>query len=196
MTVFPPGRTLVLLKEQIMDTCGSGPKRSDTAVVFCWYDGFPDPDEIAAFFTRNAGSTYISHTDIQWGRALDAQRWSPDLHRKIADLAIQAKGRGGGTSPGIRLVTAKAGHGLAGIAFLTARPDADRPYAILEDLLVGSDHRGMGIGSSMLQWVRDQCRLAGIEKMFLESNLGNERAHALFHRLGFTPLSVVMSCDL
>ncbi|PQA72447.1 hypothetical protein C3731_16215 [Brucella oryzae] len=184
------------MKEQIMDRCVSSRSQPDETVLFGWYDGSPDPDEIAAFFARNAGSTYISHTDIQWGRALDAQRWSPDLHRKIADLAIEAKGRGNERSPGIRLVTARTGPALAGIAFLTARPDADRPYAILEDLLVGSDHRGRGIGSSMLQWVRDQCRLAGIEKMFLESNLGNERAHALFHRLGFTPLSVVMSCDL
>lgn len=179
-----------------MDTSTSGRSQPGETAAFGWYDGAPDPDEIAAFFARNVGSTYISHTDIQWGRALNAQEWGPDLHRKIAGLAVQAKGRDGETSPGIRLVTAKTGHTLAGIAFLTARPDADRPYAILEDLLVCRDHRGKGIGSSMLQWVRDQCRLAGIEKMFLESNLGNERAHALFHRLGFTPLSVVMSCDL
>ncbi len=179
-----------------MDSSKNRYQPAESMVVFSWYDGSPNPDEIADFFARNAGSTYISHTDIQWGRALDSQTWSSNLHRKIADLAVQSIEHSGATMSGIRLATARTDHSLAGIAFLTTRYDADRPYAILEDLLVCKDHRSEGIGSSMLQWVRSQCRMDGIEKMFLESNLGNERAHTLFHRLGFTSLSVVMSCDL
>ncbi|MBJ6133627.1 GNAT family N-acetyltransferase [Ochrobactrum sp. Q0168] len=165
-------------------------------VDFGWYDGKPDPKHIAGFFASNVSPTYISHTDIQWGRASGVGQWSPDLHEKIMGLVIQTKGSGQRERSETRLAIAMQDAALVGIAFVTVRRDGACPYAILEDLLIGQSVRNQGIGSAMLNWVRDECRVGGIRKMFLESNLDNKRAHALFHRLGFQSLSVVMSCDL
>ena len=48
----------------------------------------------------------------------------------------------------------------------------------------------------IMQWILDHFRRAGLKRAFLESGSGNERAHHLFERIGFSALSVVMMKDL
>jgi GNAT superfamily N-acetyltransferase len=198
LTTASPATEAVPFQENNMISSGKSSFPEAEDVIFGWYDGQPDANDVAEFFVSNVSPTYISHTDIQWGRASGIGQWSPGLRENIEKLAIQAKGNecAGSARSGISLAIAMKNHTLVGIGFVTVRLDAACPYAILEDLLVSKSSHGKGIGSSMLNWVRDQCRAGGIRRMFLESNLDNKQAHALFHRLGFQSLSVVMSCDL
>ncbi|MDH7786827.1 N-acetylglutamate synthase-like GNAT family acetyltransferase [Ochrobactrum sp. 19YEA23] len=198
LTTLSSTTEAVLFQENNMISSGKGSPSQAENVIFGWYDGQTDAKDVADFFSANVNPSYISHTDIQWGRASGVGQWSPDLRENIMELIGQiSTGKSARpTSSGIRLVIAMKNATLVGIAFVSVRCDAACPYAILEDLLISHNMRDRGIGSSMLNWVRDQCRAGGIRRMFLESNLDNTRAHTLFHRLGFQSLSVVMSCDL
>ncbi len=56
---------------------------------------------------------------------------------------------------------------------------------IVEDVAVGPDHQGKGIGRAMMQHALEECRLAGCYKMTLSSNLKREGAHRFYDSLDF-----------
>ncbi len=171
--------------------------QSAADIRFGWFQDETLADDIARFFTENTGKSYISHTDIQWGRALSAECWSPSLHDNIALLAQKAaEHKKQNKTSAIWLATAIQGSNLAGIAFVTLRRDALTPYITLEDVIIKEPLRSHGTGSALINWVCGQCRNLGFRQVFLESAVGNIRAHILFHRHGFETLSVVMSRDL
>ncbi len=167
-------------------------------IQFSWSSVDNEAEAIARFFVDNTGTAYISHTDIQWGRAASSDCWSPSLHSKIADLAAEAaKNRQAHqTASGIWLAKVMQNTGLLGIAFVTLRQNAATPFVILEDLIIRRDTRSHGIGSSLISWICQECHSLGFHQIFLESAIGNERAHALFRRQGFETLSVVMSRNI
>jgi GNAT superfamily N-acetyltransferase len=57
--------------------------------------------------------------------------------------------------------------------------------AWLEDLVVRPDRRGQGIGRGLLAHAAAQARADGVLRITLLTDPGNERAHALYHSLGF-----------
>ena len=46
--------------------------------------------DVARFFVAHADPAYISHAELQGGRALGPGRWSPDLEARIAREAARA----------------------------------------------------------------------------------------------------------
>jgi ribosomal protein S18 acetylase RimI-like enzyme len=100
------------------------------------------------------------------------------------------------TTAAIWAASATVNSALKGIAFVTVRADAATPFAIIEDLIVKNDARDCGIGSSFIEWIIEEFQGLGLRKVFLESAINNQRAHNLFHRHGFTTLSVVMARDV
>jgi N-acetylglutamate synthase-like GNAT family acetyltransferase len=46
-----------------------------------------------------------------------------------------------------------------------------------------------------MKWIIARAMDAGINRIFLESGLGNDRAHGFFEHLGFHQVSVVMMAD-
>ena len=97
---------------------------------------------------------------------------------------------------GIRLATLSREGRLVGLAFVAFSRSARVPYATLEDLLIAPEERGRGSGKSFVEWIVDQCRSAGIRRLFLESGAGNHRAHDFFAREHFRQVSIVMMRDL
>jgi ribosomal protein S18 acetylase RimI-like enzyme len=57
--------------------------------------------------------------------------------------------------------------------------------ALFEDLVVAPEHRKRGIGASLLKHVIAQARAEGVLRMTLLTDMQNERAQALYRRLGF-----------
>jgi len=171
---------------------------NQNTILFNWCSDETEADPVGRFFVENAGNTYISHTDIQWGRATDPDSWSPTLQGQIASLAREAMRNrcSDKTNSAIWVACATEYSALKGIAFVTLRTDAATPFAILEDLIVKSDARDCGIGSSFMDWIIAECQGLGLRQVFLESALHNERAHKLFHRHGFRSLSVVLARDI
>lgn len=58
--------------------------------------------------------------------------------------------------------------------------------ALFEDLVVHPDYRGRGIGTALLAHVVERARTDGILRLTLLTDGDNERAQALYRKLGFT----------
>jgi len=57
--------------------------------------------------------------------------------------------------------------------------------ALFEDLVVAPDQRKRGIGAALLKHVIEQARAEGVLRITLLTDMQNERAQALYRRLGF-----------
>lgn len=153
-------------------------------------------DAVAALFVAHADPSYISHSELQIGRATDLGTWAADLDERVRRLAVRAAVTPQDAEDGIRLATLSREGRLVGLAFVAFSRSACVPYATLEDLLIAPEERGRGSGNSFVEWIVDQCRSAGIRRMFLESGAGNHRAHDFFAREHFRQISIVMMRDL
>ena len=57
--------------------------------------------------------------------------------------------------------------------------------ALFEDLVVAPEHRKRGIGEALLKHVVAQARAEGVLRMTLLTDMQNERAQAMYRRVGF-----------
>jgi GNAT superfamily N-acetyltransferase len=57
--------------------------------------------------------------------------------------------------------------------------------ALFEDLVVAPEHRKRGIGASLLKHVVEQARADGVLRITLLTDMQNERAQAMYRRVGF-----------
>jgi len=151
--------------------------------------------ELADFFARHVGPAYISHSELQGGRALSPTEWRPKLRDILrAEMAPRLVGAPGPDDKPIAV--AEDGGGVVALAYVAFAASAPVPFAIVEDLIVSPATRGRGIGKAVLDWIAAEARARGIRRLFLESGINNERAHAFFEREGFRPTSVVMMREL
>jgi ribosomal protein S18 acetylase RimI-like enzyme len=67
--------------------------------------------------------------------------------------------------------------------------------ASLEDVIVAPAARGCGIGTALLRYVIEQARTEGVLRITLMTDMQNERAQALYRKLGFA-LSPMMPMRL
>lgn len=59
------------------------------------------------------------------------------------------------------------------------------PSGVVEDVVVGAEHRGQGIGQLMMNHTLELCSRAACYKLTLSSNLQREAAHGFYESLGF-----------
>jgi ribosomal protein S18 acetylase RimI-like enzyme len=57
--------------------------------------------------------------------------------------------------------------------------------ALFEDLVVAPEHRKRGIGEALLKHVVSQARAEGVVRITLLTDMQNERAQAMYRRVGF-----------
>ena len=62
--------------------------------------------------------------------------------------------------------------------------------ALFEDLIVHPDYRGLGIATALVRFVIDEARRRGVLRLTLLTDMQNERAQALYRRLGFADSSM------
>lgn len=60
------------------------------------------------------------------------------------------------------------------------------PYALIVGLVVHEDHRGRGIGETLVESAAEWARRNGYETLRVRSNTVRVRTHAFYERLGFT----------
>lgn len=167
---------------------------SDPAIGWCH-----DPARVAeavGFFVENVDPKYISHGEMQGGRAVSPTAWSPALPEKIGrEIAAMIAPAPDESSRSRALALAQYGGEIAALAMVgfVRQPSS---YAVLDDLIVGRNRRGLGLGEKMLHWIEQECRARGVERLFLESGVGNGAAHRFFERQNFTVTSHVMMKEL
>lgn len=138
---------------------------------------------LAAFFTTNVSTCYISHTELWSGRALNFAHWSPRLKR-----VIEKEFRETFRDRAKRIAVIERNGELAGLAVVV---DLGR-YALLEDIVIRREHRGCGVGRALVRWIFAELRTAGKASVFLESGGRNVAAHRFFRHQGFRRISISM----
>jgi len=108
--------------------------------------------------------------------------FSPDNAKQGAALqailADPAKGR---------IFVARDGREVVAMASLlyTISTAEGGKAALFEDLVVAPDHRKRGIGEALLKHVIAHARAEGVLRITLLTDMQNERAQAMYRRVGF-----------
>ena len=187
----PAGRIRRLSTDHIMcsivsllSPAGDAPVRAPKPVVR-WLsrsDRSPIPS-LARFFAANVSTCYISHTELWSGRARDFAHWVPGLTR-----VIQKELRETFRDRGKRIAVIERDGELVGMAVIV---DLGR-YALLEDIVIKRERRGVGVGRALVRWIFAELRTAGKSSIFLESGGRNVVAHRFFQKQGFRRVSIQM----
>jgi GNAT superfamily N-acetyltransferase len=126
--------------------------------------------------------------------SLDDPREDPDAlaRYETAFAAIDA-------DPRQTLLVAEADGAVVGTATVIIVPNLShvgRPYAVVEDVVVDSAHRGNRLGEALMRRCIDTAREAGCYKLALTSNRRRPEAHRFYERLGFTATHLGFRMDL
>ncbi len=164
------------------------------SVVISWATRNSDVEALVRLFVDNTDSVYISHGEIQGGRAVSIGEWATDLERVLANEFSGILDGSPSGSSWRGLLTAADGGKHVGLMVVSATKECKgRPYATLEDIVVAKDARGRRIASLMLAAFEQHLRTEGIFQIFLESSIQNTGAHKVLSHLGFEACSVVMA---
>jgi ribosomal protein S18 acetylase RimI-like enzyme len=87
-----------------------------------------------------------------------------------------------------RIFVAREGERVVAMASLlyTISTAEGGSAAMFEDLVVHPEYRRRGIGASLLKFVIEEAKKHGVLRITLLTDMQNERAQALYRRLGFT----------
>ncbi|HEX7863378.1 MAG TPA: GNAT family N-acetyltransferase [Variovorax sp.] len=162
-----------------------------------WCNDPAKEQAIVELFMKQLSPRYISHSELQEQRAVALGEWRADLPEVLSAQVRHALVQPAATSSTL-IATAHDGGALAGIAFVSIDEArlASRAFATLDDLVVDASRQGTGVGRLMFDWVCAELRLRGIQRLFLESGIGNEDAHGFFETRGCMPVSITMLKEL
>ncbi len=171
----------------------SRPLSSDIEIDWCTDPALAGP--LASFFVESVDPSYISHGEIEGGRATAQGCWASDLEARIRrelELALAPKAH----EPAKRIALARRGQAILALSVVSLH-DPGRPrYAVIEDLVVTRDERGRGLGAAVLAFTESWLRATGVRRVLLESGVENQQAHEFFARHGFVTCSVTMLKEL
>jgi GNAT superfamily N-acetyltransferase len=108
--------------------------------------------------------------------------FAPDPRKQRAALSAIVGDRNIG-----RIFVAREGERLVAMATLlyTVSTAEGGRAALFEDLVVLPECRGRGIGQALLGHVIAEAKKEGVKRLTLLTDGGNERAQALYRKLGF-----------
>jgi ribosomal protein S18 acetylase RimI-like enzyme len=100
--------------------------------------------------------------------------------------------------PHSRILLAKQDHETIGMLSISMRRTAlhPAPSALIDELIVAEEHRGKGIGSSLLTAAIDMCRQIGCCEVEVSTEMSNENARAFYTASGFRGEAILFEMDL
>lgn len=122
------------------------------------------------------------------------RRTDPAAGADCLAAALQRVERTGGIA-----LVAEQDARVVGHLFLTFETDAEyvreplRPYAYVSELYVRAEARGRGIGQALLLEAERQATARGVGRLMIGVLAGNERAEALYRRMGFAAHAIEMA---
>ena len=120
------------------------------------------------------------YVELADGR-VDALPAGPDEVRRLVEELCTEAGR--------RLLVAELEDGQLGgtadVTIVTNLTHAGRPWAVVENMIVGSRHRRSGVGRALMDEAVRQARQAGCYKLQLMSGKHRVEAHEFYERVGF-----------
>lgn len=111
------------------------------------------------------------------------------------DIELQALGLGAiieGDGIGDIMVAKDAGQiiGMVNLLYTISTALGSR-VAILEDMVVAPQSRGLGVGSALLKYAIDFAKQKGCKRITLLTDNDNEAAHGFYQQHGFTESSML-----
>lgn len=166
-------------------------------LVMQWCDRSTDPHSLAEFFVRHVTLDYVSHVEIQLGRARTDGTWSenllPLLVEEFSSILSPQETRGNQ----FRAFSGFENDELVCMGIVAFRGQGGaNAFAIIEDFIVHSEKRSAQLGSKALEWIETSIRELGITTLFLETGTANLLAQSFFRRRGFRPTSIVFHKEL
>ena len=70
------------------------------------------------------------------------------------------------------------------------------PSALIDEFIVMEEHRGKGVGSSLMTAVIDKCRQIGCSEIEVSTETSNEEARAFYVARGFSGDAILFEMDL
>ena len=122
-------------------------------------------NDIVDFFIRHTSPEYISHGEIQCGRAVDSKTWSPKL-KKVLTEEFEYSISQESILEKENVIIAELDNELVGVMLIERFSEGGAPYLILHDIVVSSAHRGQGIGETMLQWLETEMKKKNVRQIF------------------------------
>ena len=99
---------------------------------------------------------YISHSELQEGRALSPNQWSPNLLVTLKKSVINHLNNHSDTNGKGALATAKIGGEVVALMQISYGESPHCKFVIIEDLVVKPILRNTGIGNKFLNWLHDE----------------------------------------
>ena len=165
----------------------------DSTIEINWIRDTTEIEEYVDFFIKNTTENYISHGEIQFGRATSANEWSKNLKSKLIsdfNTVVENEKRG-------NLISAHTQDNiLVGLILLEYFDSPNGVYATLADIVVADAYRKNGIGNQMVNWVFKEVEKKNITNLYAESNINNISAHNFLTKHGFNTISKVLKKDL
>jgi len=155
-------------------------------------------ERVIELLVSEAGPEYASHSDLMEGRAEKPGKWAPDIEQVLAQefesLELSDSAFAG---PGTRIAVATNGSQLVAFAVVAhvlvdAGPEKQIRFGRIDDIIVRPEFRSAGVGTALMAWVETRLSEGGVTRLFLESGIGNQRAHEFFARCGFNQVSLTM----
>ncbi|PWN71550.1 N-acetyltransferase [Chryseobacterium phosphatilyticum] len=145
-------------------------------------------EELVDFFITHKTDSYISHSEIMYGRAIDSQHWNPDL-KAVFTAQLMNDYDYDGTSKLNILIAENENGEIAGMLVFNIINSPFKKYAVLEDMLLNQSLRGQSLGSKLLEEVIQESKNWNISFIMLESGVNNHGAHHFFEKYGFQKVS-------
>lgn len=144
--------------------------------------------ELVDFFIAHKTDSYISHSEIMYGRALDSHHWNPDLRAVFTEQLMTDYDYN--ESSKLNILVAENDNGdIVGMLVFNVINSPFKKYAILEDMLLDQTVRGQSLGSKLLEEVIRESKNWNVSFIMLESGVDNHGAHHFFGKYGFKKVS-------
>jgi GNAT superfamily N-acetyltransferase len=185
-------RLKLQLKEEILEM-------AIPPIEFSWCRSRDEALRLAELFATNLTDSYISHAELQSLRAINTKTWSPKIETILEGDLVSRIDQPLDAAEGAKtqlLVSGQVNGSDVAVFLVSFSRAAAVAYTEIEDMMVAADARGKGIGHQFMQWITQESMQRGIRRLFLESGIGNDHAHAFFDDIGFQKISVVMMKSL
>ena len=150
-------------------------------------------NSLVDMFVANTTTDYITHIEIEEGRATDQNTWSEDLKRVLwmqFYIAIKAGNVAVAIDDEYEL------YGFAVVKWL-CKEDDNEDAVVIEDIVSAEK----GIGTELVRFIEEEVRAAGPihdRKYSMRADVSpkNTRANRFMEKLGYKPMTIVYTKEI
>ena len=141
-----------------------------------WFGNVNRVDELVNIFLNNTGIEYITHIEIEEGRALSLNEWSPNLKDILREELITEIAQS-------RVIVAEDNGIIKGYALIKL----DYNILTIEDIVVNQK----GVGTEIMEWIEREMRKNGIKRLMADIGVKNKTAQEFMKKLGYEAQTIV-----